>query len=180
MDDRISLQLMLDATGHVTSYATVGGLTGATTYEGEIPAEFLTSTQPQAFKLIDNVLTKDPNYVAPITDVVQHQPSDEQRFQAQLALQMATIQKNQAEFNAQVLLQVADIKNASATPVTPESATPVAEVTTVTPAASSTMGFKCPQGEPGQIGLQGPKGDSVTPVTSEAPVTSAVDNNNVH
>lgn len=113
MDNRISLQLMLDATGHVTSYATVGGLTGATTYEGEIPDEFLTSTQPQAFKLIDNVLTKDPNYVAPVTDAVKQQPSDEQRFQAQLALQIATMQKSQAEFNAKVLLQLADTKEAA-------------------------------------------------------------------
>ncbi|MBT9655975.1 DUF2977 domain-containing protein [Lactiplantibacillus plantarum] len=116
MDNRISLQLMLDATGHVTSYATVGGLTGATTYEGEIPDEFLTSTQPQAFKLINNVLTKDPDYVAPNPEVVKYQPNDEQRFQAQLALQMATMQKKQAEFNAQVLLQVADIKKSPSTP----------------------------------------------------------------
>ncbi|MCG0894984.1 hypothetical protein IMAU10379_00409 [Lactiplantibacillus plantarum] len=147
MDNRISLQLMLDATGHVTSYATVGGLTGATTYEGEIPDEFLTSTQPQAFKLIDNVLTKDPNYVAPVTDAVKHQPSDEQRFQAQLALQMATMQKKQAEFNAQVLLQLADTKETatSETPTTPTtpttpatSAAPVTSATQVTPTAAET------------------------------------------
>lgn len=127
MDNQISLQLMLDATGHVTSYATVGGLTGATTYEGEIPDEFLTSTQPQAFKLIDNVLTKDPNYAPSVQPVVENQPSDEQRFQAQLALQMATMQKKQAEFNAKVLLQLADTKEAatseaSKTPVTSEAA----------------------------------------------------------
>lgn len=147
MDNRISLQLMLDATGHVTSYATVGGLTGATTYEGEIPDEFLTSTQPQAFKLIDNVLTKDPNYVAPVTDAVKHQPSDEQRFQAQLALQMATMQKKQAEFNAQVLLQVADIKKAPATQATSTAAETSA--TSATPEAPAM------------------------PVTSETPVTSS-------
>lgn len=169
MDNQISLQLMLDATGHVTSYSTVGGLTGAITYDGEVPDDLLTTMQPQAFQLIDNVLTKDPNYVAPIPEVVKYQPSDEQRFQAQLALQMATMQKKQAEFNAQVLLQLADTKE-TATSETPT--TPVTEVTPVTPAASSTMGFKCPQGEPGQMGLQGPKGDSVTPVASTAPVTS--------
>lgn len=145
MDNQISLQLMLDATGHVTSYATVGGLTGATTYEGEIPDEFLTSTQPQAFKLIDNVLTKDPNYAPSIQPVVENQPSDEQRFQAQLALQMATMQKKQAEFNAQVLLQVADIKKAPATQATSTaaetsatSATPEAPAMPVTPATQAT------------------------------------------
>ncbi|MDP5372521.1 hypothetical protein QU585_10165 [Lactiplantibacillus plantarum] len=37
-------------------------------------------------------------------------PTTDQKFQAQLALQMATMQKNQAEFNAQVLLQLADLK----------------------------------------------------------------------
>ncbi|KZT95178.1 prophage Lp1 protein 56 [Lactiplantibacillus plantarum] len=122
MDNQISLQLVLDATGHVTSYATVGGLTGATTYEGEIPDDFLASTQPQAFQLIDNVLTKDPNYVATIPDVVKYQPSDEQRFQAKLALQMATMQKKQDEFNAKMLLQLADTKK---TPVS--TSTPIAE-----------------------------------------------------
>ncbi|MCG0810603.1 hypothetical protein IMAU10576_02738 [Lactiplantibacillus plantarum] len=152
MDNQISLQLMLDATGHVTSYATVGGLTGATTYEGEIPDEFLTSTQPQAFKLIDNVLTKDPNYVAPVTDAVKHQPSDEQRFQAELALQMATMQKKQAEFNAQVLLQVADIKKAAASAATSEaSKTPVTSEAAVMPVTSVT---------------------SETPVTPVTPATS--------
>ncbi|MCG0638928.1 hypothetical protein IMAU80162_00670 [Lactiplantibacillus plantarum] len=150
MDNRISLQLMLDATGHVTSYATVGGLTGATTYEGEIPDEFLTSTQPQAFKLIDNVLTKDPNYAPSVQPVVENQPSDEQRFQAQLALQMATMQKKQAEFNAQVLLQLADTK---------ETVTPAAPVTEVTPVTSEAPAA------------------SEAPVTSEAsktPVTSEI------
>ncbi|UOF05373.1 DUF2977 domain-containing protein [Lactiplantibacillus plantarum subsp. plantarum] len=135
MDNQISLQLVLDATGHVTSYSTVGGLTGATTYEGEIPAEFLTTTQPQAFKLVDNVLTKDPNYVAPVTDAVKHQPSDEQRFQAQLALQMATMQKNQNEFNAKMLLQFADVKKATETPDAPVTpAEPTSTASTVTAA----------------------------------------------
>lgn len=140
MDNQISLQLVLDATGHVASYSTVGGLEGATTYEGEIPADFLTTTQPQSFKLIDNVLTKDPNYVAPIPGVVKYQPSDEQRFQAQLGLQMATMQEKQAEFNAQVLLQLADLKesltsSAAVTPTT--SAAPAASETPVTPTTST-------------------------------------------
>lgn len=48
-------------------------------------------------------------------------PTTEQQFQAQLALQMATLQKNQAEFNAQMLSQLANLKTS---PVTPTSATP--------------------------------------------------------
>ncbi|KZU45363.1 hypothetical protein [Lactiplantibacillus plantarum] len=55
-------------------------------------------------------------------------PTTDQKFQAQLALQMATLQKNQAEFNAQVLLQLADLKE-SATPVT--SAMPTTPASTV-------------------------------------------------
>lgn len=129
MDNQINLQLVLDATGHVTSYSTVGGIVGATTYDGEIPDDFLTTTQPQAFKLIDNVLTKDPDYVEPATNDVKYQPSSDQRFQAQLALQVATMQKNQAEFNAQVLLQLADLKK-SETP-----ASPVASSAAATPSA---------------------------------------------
>ncbi|WP_259689082.1 hypothetical protein [Lactiplantibacillus plantarum] len=55
-------------------------------------------------------------------------PTIDQKFQAQLALQMATLQKNQAEFNAQVLLQLADLK---------ESATPTATSTVATPTTST-------------------------------------------
>jgi hypothetical protein len=130
MDNKISLQLVLDATGHVTSYSTVGGLVGATTYDGDIPDDFFTTTQPQAFKLIDNVLTKDPDYVEPTPDVVKYQPSDDQRFQAQLALQVATMQKNQAEFNAKLLQQLADLKTPStpATAEVPESSEATATV----------------------------------------------------
>lgn len=73
-------------------------------------------------------------------------PTTDQKFQAQLALQMATMQKNQAEFNAQVLLQLADLKE-SVTPTTSpaSSATPAATsaaaetpVTSATPTATST------------------------------------------
>ena len=56
-------------------------------------------------------------------------PTTDQKFQAQLALQMATLQKNQAEFNAQVLLQLANLK---------ESATPTAQVAPVTSEAPAT------------------------------------------
>lgn len=52
-------------------------------------------------------------------------PTTDQQFQAQLALQMATLQKNQAEFNAQVLLQLADIKKAATTPATNNTAAAV-------------------------------------------------------
>ncbi|MDV3526139.1 hypothetical protein [Lactiplantibacillus plantarum] len=73
-------------------------------------------------------------------------PTNDEKFQAQLALQMATLQKNQAEFNAQVLLQLADLKE-SVTPTTSpaSSATPAATsaaaetpVTSATPTATST------------------------------------------
>ncbi|WP_072557431.1 hypothetical protein [Lactiplantibacillus plantarum] len=48
-------------------------------------------------------------------------PTNDEKFQAQLALQMATLQKKQSEFNAQVLSQLANLKTS---PVTPTSATP--------------------------------------------------------
>ncbi|WP_324715252.1 hypothetical protein [Lactiplantibacillus plantarum] len=68
-------------------------------------------------------------------------PTTEQKFQAQLALQMATMQKNQAEFNAQVLLKLADLKESSAavTPATPAtSETPTAKSAVAASAATST------------------------------------------
>ena len=64
-------------------------------------------------------------------------PTTDQKFQAQLALQIATMQKNQAEFNAQVLLQLADLKESATTPTTSSAAeTPV---TSETPTAASTV-----------------------------------------
>ncbi|KZU59532.1 DUF2977 domain-containing protein [Lactiplantibacillus plantarum] len=140
------MQIKLDKTKHVVSYALVGGLEDAIDYdESQLPADFLTATDSSAYWLIDGVLTKDPNYAPSIQPVVEDQPSDEQRFQAQLALQMATMQKKQAEFNAQVLLQVADIKKAPSTPATSTaaetsatSATPVTSETPVTPATQAT------------------------------------------
>lgn len=59
-------------------------------------------------------------------------PTNDEKFQAQLALQMATLQKNQAEFNAQVLSQLANLKTS---PVTPTSATEV-PLSSATPASS--------------------------------------------
>ncbi|WP_181812656.1 DUF2977 domain-containing protein [Lactiplantibacillus plantarum] len=140
------MQIKLDKTKHVVSYALVGGLEDAIDYdESQLPADFLTATDSSAYWLIDGVLTKDPNYAPSIQPVVEDQPSDEQRFQAQLALQMATMQKKQAEFNAQVLLQVADIKKAPSTPATSTaaetsatSATPVTSETPVTPVTPAT------------------------------------------
>ena len=55
-------------------------------------------------------------------------PTTDQKFQAQLALQMATLQKNQAEFNAQVLLQLADLKEAPAAPATTTATSAAAEI----------------------------------------------------
>lgn len=76
------------------------------------------------------------------------EPTTDQKFQAQLALQMATMQKNQAEFNAQVLLQLADLKE-PATPATPT--TPATSESSEAPAASEA------------------------PVTSEAPTSTAAE-----
>ncbi|QRA38777.1 hypothetical protein JMO19_10605 [Lactiplantibacillus plantarum] len=62
-------------------------------------------------------------------------PTTDQRFQSQLALQMATLQKNQAEFNAQVLLQLADIKEATSTAPTVTSTAAPATTTATSTAA---------------------------------------------
>lgn len=64
-------------------------------------------------------------------------PTTDQKFQAQLALQMATLQEKQAEFNAQVLLQLADLKESATSPVT--SSAVEAPVTSATPTAQTTL-----------------------------------------
>ncbi|WP_423788428.1 DUF2977 domain-containing protein, partial [Lactiplantibacillus plantarum] len=57
------MQVKLDETKHVVSYALVGGLEDAIDYdESQLPADFLTATDSSAYWLIDGVLTKDPNY----------------------------------------------------------------------------------------------------------------------
>ena len=133
MENELSIKLQLDETQHVTGYVTVGDINGSVDYTGTIPDGFIGDPQVGRYQLINGQLEVDPNYVESTPDVVKYQPSDEQQFQAKLALQMATMQKNQAEFNAQVLLQLADIKNVK-TSETPE--TPATPVTPETPAAS--------------------------------------------
>lgn len=83
-------------------------------------------------------------------------PTTDQKFQAQLALQMATLQKNQAEFNAQVLLQLADLK---------ESTTPTTSSAAATPATSAT-----------QTATSKASAAVETPVTSAASTASTVEN----
>ncbi|MCG0732275.1 prophage P1 protein 56 [Lactiplantibacillus plantarum] len=160
------MQIKLDKTKHVVSYALLGGLEDAIDYdESQLPADFLTATDSSAYWLIDGVLAKDPNYAPSIQPVVKDQPSDEQRFQAELALQMAAMQKKQAEFNAQVLLQVADIKKAAETPVT--SATPTTSEASKTPVTSeaAVMPVTSVTSEAAVM--------PVTSVTSETPATPA-------
>lgn len=62
-------------------------------------------------------------------------PTIDQQFQAQLALQMATLQKNQAKFNAQILLQLTDIKEAAVTPAATPKSTSIATSTSTSTAA---------------------------------------------
>lgn len=129
MENELSIKLQLDETQHVTGYVTVGDLDGSVDYTGTIPDGFIGDPQVGRYQLINGQLEVDSNYVEPTPDVVKYQPSEDQRFQAQLALQVATMQKNQAEFNAQVLLQLADLKK-SETP-----ASPVASSAAATPSA---------------------------------------------
>lgn len=130
MENELSIKLQLDETQHVTGYVTVGDLDGSVDYTGTIPDGFIGDPQVGRYQLINGQLEVDSNYVEPTPDVVKYQPSEDQRFQAELALQMATMQKNQAEFNAKVLLQMADIKNVKA----PEA--PTTSETQVTPTTS--------------------------------------------
>ncbi|MBO2727154.1 hypothetical protein [Lactiplantibacillus plantarum] len=76
------------------------------------------------------------NQPAPVSATL----TTEQKFQAQLALQMATMQEKQAEFNAQVLSQLANTTPVTSTaPTTSEaSATSVTSEAPVTPVASAT------------------------------------------
>lgn len=113
MENELSIKLQLDETQHVTGYVTVGDLDGSVDYTGTIPDGFIGDPQVDRYQLINGQLEVDPNYVAPTPDVIKYQLSEDQRFQAQLALQVATMQKNQAEFNAKLLQQLADLKTPS-------------------------------------------------------------------
>lgn len=133
MENELSIKLQLDETQHVTGYVTVGDLDGSVDYTGTIPDGFIGDPQVGRYQLINGQLEVDSNYVEPTPDVVKYQPSEDQRFQAELALQMATMQKNQAEFNAKVLLQMADIKNVKAPEAPTTSETQVAPTTSDVP-----------------------------------------------
>lgn len=129
MENELSVKLQLDEKQHVTGYVTVGDIDGSVDYTGTIPDGFIGDPQIGRYQLINGQLEVDPNYVEQTPDAVKYQPSDEQQLQSQLALQMATMQKNQAEFNAKLLQQVADLK-ASITPTSEAPATSEAPVET--------------------------------------------------
>ncbi|MCT3268869.1 DUF2977 domain-containing protein [Lactiplantibacillus plantarum] len=89
------MQIKLDKTKHVVSYALVGDLEDAIDYdESQLPADFLTATDSSAYWLIDGVLTKDPNYAPSIQPVVEDQPSNEQQSLTKLAQQVTEQQEH--------------------------------------------------------------------------------------
>lgn len=139
MENELNIKLQLDETQHVTGYVTVGDLDGSVDYTGTIPDGFIGDPQVDRYHLINGQLEVDSNYVAPTPDVVKYQPSEDQRFQAQLALQVATMQKNQAEFNAKLLQQLADLKTPStpATAEVPASSEATSEATATTATVES-------------------------------------------
>lgn len=70
MDEKLleTIQLVLDESNHVTSFATLGGIEGAIKYDGPIPDGFLSDPYPTRYFLKDSVLVVDTNFTPPAID----------------------------------------------------------------------------------------------------------------
>lgn len=63
--DQETIKLVLDETGHVTSFAIIGEIEGSTDYAGPIPDGFLEDQFPTRYLLQGGVLVVDPSFTAP-------------------------------------------------------------------------------------------------------------------
>ncbi|EPM7560448.1 DUF2977 domain-containing protein [Enterococcus faecium] len=117
-----TIKLVLDGTGHVTSFAVIGEIEGATDYSGPFPENFFDDPFPTRYLLENGVLVEDPNFVAPaipedngpsLGDQLKQVSQNLAKASFQL---MTTQQQNQAaaKQNAAMAFEIMQLKQALA------------------------------------------------------------------
>lgn len=85
------MELLLNEKNEIIAYAISGGFTNGTTFEGEIPDNFYQDFKAYFFKLQNDGIVENPDYVEPKPPVIG--PSDMQQMIMQQASTMAQMQK---------------------------------------------------------------------------------------
>lgn len=103
--------LVLDGDNCIVKYSLFGGLADDNVVEFDdenLPEDFDVKFQPLFYKLENDEIVENPDYVVPdIT--VPNDPTNSDKAVAALTLQMAKQSEKQDKFNAELLLKLAQI-----------------------------------------------------------------------
>ncbi|MCP8855247.1 DUF2977 domain-containing protein [Latilactobacillus sakei] len=102
------MKLVINDKQEIISYVSIGDMTGSIEFKGAVPAGFEDNFQPAFYLLRNNEITVNPDYVSPKPPVVG--PGNLDKAIAQLTLQTAQQKAQQDKLNAQVLLEIAQLK----------------------------------------------------------------------
>lgn len=104
------MRFKINENNEITDYATIGGLPGSIEFNGLLPEDFESSFKPSFYLYEDKLVKINPQYVEPGLDTPADTPSQVNKAIAQLTLQSAQYKTDQDKFNAQLLLQIAQMK----------------------------------------------------------------------
>ncbi|MGJ5606372.1 DUF2977 domain-containing protein [Latilactobacillus sakei] len=102
------MKLIVNDKQEIISYVSIGDMTDSIEFNGKVPDGFEDNFQPSFYLLQNNEITVNPNYAPPKPPIVG--PGSLDKALAQLTLQTAQHKANQDKFNAQLLLQIAQMK----------------------------------------------------------------------
>lgn len=102
------MKLVINNKNEILSYARTGGLANSIEFSGDLPIDFVAKFKPALYLWKSDGIVLNPDYVEPTTPFVG--PSDTDKAIAQLTLQTARQKAQQDKLNAQLLLQIAQIK----------------------------------------------------------------------
>ncbi|MBF7125533.1 DUF2977 domain-containing protein [Pediococcus pentosaceus] len=98
------MKLLLDDKNIIIGMASIGSIEGAVDYNGLIPDGFEEQFKSNFYMLKNNLITENPDYVAPEPPVIG--PSKQDKINAQIMLNQAKQKEDQDKFNAQILLKL--------------------------------------------------------------------------
>ena len=117
MDDKkITLKIILDPSGHVSSFASTGDIEGGQTYDGDIPEGFLDDPYPSRYLLQNGLLVVDPTFTESAAPEIPSELSFADQVAQKLAkasFQLMTIQQQNetlAKQNATMSFEIMQLK----------------------------------------------------------------------
>lgn len=100
--------LVLDNNNCIVKYSVIGGLSDSNVVkfdDEKLPEDFDVKFKPLFYKLENDEIVENPDYVVPESPVIG--PSEQDKINAQIMLNQANQKANQDKFNAQILLKLA-------------------------------------------------------------------------